>query len=113
MTNSTAPSFIIVGLTREGKKFRPSDWAERLCGVMSAFGAQKRMKYSPFVSPCTYNNEKSVFIDGQLNDAEPMAYKFMLNFANDNDLQVAQQEAVYCEIGDNGKITCKPATPTS
>lgn len=109
MTEPPAQSFIIVGLTREGKKFRPSDWAERLCGVMSAFGAEKRMKYSPFVSPCTFNNEKSVYIDIELHALEPMAYKFMLNFAQDNDLQIVEQSAAYCEIGENGKIVCKPA----
>lgn len=106
MTDAPAPSFIIVGLTRAGKKFRPSDWAERLCGVMSAFGAEKRMKYSPFVTPCSFNGEKSVVIDGQLDALEPMAYKFMVNFAEDNDLQVVEQQAAFCEIGENGQITC-------
>ena len=33
--------FVIVGLTKDGKRFRPSDWAERLCGVMSQFGARR------------------------------------------------------------------------
>lgn len=88
MTTNAAPNFIIVGLTREGRKFRPSDWAERLCGVMSAFGAEKKMKYSPFVGPCTYQGEKAVFVAGQLDRLEPMAYKFMMNFADDNELQV-------------------------
>lgn len=73
---------------------------------MSAFGAEKRMKYSPYVRPCSFNNEKSVFIDRQLNALEPMAYKFMLNFAHDNDLQVVEQQAAHCEIGENGKIVC-------
>ena len=109
MTIETTGSFIIVGLTREGRKFRPSDWAERLCGVMCAFGKEKRMKYSPFVTPCTMNGEKSVYIDAQLNVLEPMAYKFMLNFAHDNNLQVVEQSAAYCEIGEDGKITCKGA----
>ena len=109
MSQTPAVSFIIVGLTRSGQKFRPSDWAERLCGVMSAFGAEKRMKYSPYVSPCTYSNEKSVLIDGHLHDLEPMAYKFMLNFANDNDLQIVEQMAAYCEIGADGKVVCQPA----
>ena len=31
-------SFVIVGQTRNGNRFRPSDWAERLCGVMSQYG---------------------------------------------------------------------------
>lgn len=88
MTEQLAPNFIIVGLTHEGRKFRPSDWAERLCGVMSAFGAEKKMKYSPYVGPCTYNGEKAVFVDASLGKIEPMAYKFMLNFAQDNELQV-------------------------
>ena len=88
MTDPLSSTFIIVGLTKEGKKFRPSDWAERLCGVMSAFGAEKKMKYSPFVGPGDYSGEKAVFVDGRLQEVEPMAYRFLLNFAADNDLQV-------------------------
>jgi hypothetical protein len=90
MSISSNNTFIIVGLTTEGKKFRPSDWAERLCGVLSAFGAGKKMKYSPYVGPGEYNGEKAVFVEGQLYDAEPMAYRFILNFAQDNDLQVIE-----------------------
>ena len=88
MTTPAATTFIIVGLTREGRKFRPSDCAERLCGVMSAFGAERKMKYSPYVGPGDYNGEKAVFVDGRLGEVEPMAYRFMLNFAQDNDLQI-------------------------
>ena len=32
-----AEEFFILGLTSNGRQFRPSDWAERLCGVMSCF----------------------------------------------------------------------------
>ena len=88
MTTQESTTFIIVGLTKEGRKFRPSDWAERLCGVMSAFGAERKMKYSPFVGPGEYGGEKAVFVDGRLGEIEPMAYRFMLNFAQDNDLQI-------------------------
>ena len=64
MTTPESTTFIIVGLTIEGRKFRPSDWAERLCGVMSAFGAERKMKYSPYVGPGDYNGQKAVFVDG-------------------------------------------------
>ena len=37
MTTPESTTFIIVGLTKQGKKFRPSDWAERLAGAMSSF----------------------------------------------------------------------------
>ena len=88
MTTPESTTFIIVGLTIEGRKFRPSDWAERLCGVMSAFGAERKMKYSPYVGPGDHNGQKAVFVDGRLAETEPMAYRFMLNFAQDNDLQI-------------------------
>jgi hypothetical protein len=88
MTIPESSTFIIIGVTKDGKKFRPSDWAERLCGVMSAFGAEKKMKYSPYVGPGDYNGDKAVFVDGRLNEVEPMAYRFVVNFAQDNDLQI-------------------------
>ncbi len=84
-----AESFIIVGLTSEGKKFRPSDWADRLCGIMSAFGSDNRMTYSPYVRPgCTLEGYASVVVDARLHDIEPLAFKFLSNFAKDNDLQI-------------------------
>lgn len=80
--------FVIRGVTQEGKPFRPSDWAERLCGVMSAFGSDGRMQYSPYVFPVTSAGVKCVVVDVHLNEVEPMAYNFLLNFAKDNELQV-------------------------
>lgn len=82
-------SFVIVGLTREGRTFRPSDWADRLCGIMSAFGAEKRMRYSPYVRPgCTMSGDKCVVVDKRLHELEPLAFNFLVNFAKDNDLKV-------------------------
>src|SRR5262245_15537947 len=80
--------FVIVGTTLDGKTFRPSDWAERLCGVMAAFGGDHRMAYSPFVHPVTSNGVRCVVVDRRLEAIEPMAYRFLLNFAKDNELQV-------------------------
>ncbi|MEY4695308.1 MAG: hypothetical protein RLZZ95_1757, partial [Pseudomonadota bacterium] len=37
MVSNTAKEVFILGLTLDGKTFRPSDWAERLAGVMSQF----------------------------------------------------------------------------
>ena len=79
---------VIKGLTRDGKTFRPSDWAERLCGVLSVFGTEKRMEYSPYVQPMTSAGVKCVVVDKRLEDVEPIAFKFLLSFASDNELQV-------------------------
>ena len=80
--------FVIVGTTLDGQTFRPSDWAERLCGVMSAFGGDHRMAYSPFVHPITAAGVRCVVVDARLEAIEPMAYRFLVNFAKDNELQV-------------------------
>lgn len=88
-----ASEFFIQGLTSDGKPFRPSDWAERLCGVMSCFrpqdgGRNAHLTYSPFVRPTILNGVKSVVVDEALRLVEPLAYHFVMDFARDNDLQV-------------------------
>jgi hypothetical protein len=86
--SAQADEFVIKGVTRGGRTFRPGDWAERLCGVMSAFGSDGRMQYSPYVHPVTSGGVKCVVVDIRLKDIEPMAYNFLLNFAKDNELEV-------------------------
>ena len=78
--------FVIQGVTLDGKPFRPSDWAERLCGVMSAFGADNRMQYSPYVHPVTAAGIRCVVVDVRLEEIEPMAYRFLLSLAKENEL---------------------------
>jgi hypothetical protein len=87
--NNKIESFVIVGVTSANRTFRPSDWADRLCGIMSAFGSDNRMMYSPYVRPgCTLTGDKSVVVDARLYDVEPLAYKFLINFADDNNLSI-------------------------
>ncbi|HYD78585.1 MAG TPA: DUF3579 domain-containing protein [Paucimonas sp.] len=89
-----AREFFIQGITLEGKQFRPSDWAERLCGVMSHFrpegkrGLHAHLQYSPYVRPTVLNGIKSVVVNEALRELEPLAYHFVLNFAKDNNLQI-------------------------
>jgi hypothetical protein len=78
---------VIQGVTLDGKPFRPSDWAERLCGVMAAFGGDHRMQYSPYVHPISAAGVRCVVVDVRLEELEPMAYRFLLSFAKDNELK--------------------------
>jgi hypothetical protein len=89
--------FVIVGLTVDGDRFRPSDWAERLCGVMSQFGADQRMRYSPYVQPLNIQGIKCVVVDVRLQALEPLAYQFLQNFAKDNELQIRAGRSVLRE----------------
>ena len=94
MVSTTVKEVFIQGITRQGKTFRPSDWADRLCGVMSQFrpgGPQpgSHLTYSPWCVPTVIDGVKCVVVNAELRDAEPMAWDFALNFARDNDLQMA------------------------
>jgi Protein of unknown function (DUF3579) len=93
MVSPTAKRVYIQGLTLEGRTFRPSDWAERLAGVMSQFrpgGAQpgSHLSYSPWCVPNTIDGVKCVIVHVDLREAEPMAWDFVMHFARDNQLQV-------------------------
>ncbi len=81
---------IIQGVTKSGKTFRPSDWAERLSGVMSTLGADNRLNYSPYVKPMTVDGVKCVWVSKKLQEVDPRAYNFLLGFARDNELQVVE-----------------------
>lgn len=91
--------FVILGETHAGRPFRPSDWAERLAGVMSSFrprkaGQQQHLTYSPYVLPSSHRGIRCVIVDPRLRDIEPMAFAFMINFAQDNELKTELLEAV-------------------
>lgn len=99
MAESSPTEYFIQGITKNGRKFRPSDWSERLCGVMSGFGPKAkgpnaRLQYSIYVRPTMIGDIKVVIVDSRLRDIEPMAFDFVLNFAKDNDLVVTEA----CEL---------------
>jgi len=86
---STDPTAIIIqGITRSGRAFRPSDWSERLCGVLSTFGGDRQMRYSAFVRPILMDGVRCVCVEEELRRVEPRAYRFLLDFATDNELVV-------------------------
>ena len=95
MVSPSAKEVFILGVTLSGRPFRPSDWAERLAGVMSSFrpgGAVpgSHLSYSPWCIPNTVDGTKCVIIHTDLREAEPMAWDFVMNFARDNELKVVE-----------------------
>ncbi|KAA0911459.1 DUF3579 domain-containing protein [Pusillimonas sp. ANT_WB101] len=87
---------VIHGLTKEGQRFRPSDWAERLAGVMSQFrpagSIADHLTYSPYVVPMLVDGIRCVVVDARLRELEPLAWKFVCDFATDNHLQTSEQQ---------------------
>ncbi len=88
---SEVRSFVIYGVTESGSTFRPSDWAERLAGVLAPYkpaGARvSHLSYSPYAIPTNINGVRCVVVDERLRDIEPLAWKFVHDFATDNQLK--------------------------
>lgn len=87
---------VIHGVTESGKRFRPSDWAERLAGVMAQFrppgSVGNHLTYSPYVVPVVIDGVRGIVVDLRLRDLEPRAYKFVVDFATDNGLKTEERE---------------------
>ena len=98
-SQAASKQLFIQGITKDGKQFRPSDWAERLAGVMSQFrpgGAVpgSHLSYSEWCLPTSMLTEhgdvKCVVVHTDLREDNAMAWDFVMNFAKDNDLLVVE-----------------------
>ena len=82
-------NIVIQGVTREGNKFRPSDWAERLYYALASYGHDRRLKFNPRVHIKMGNKFKSFVIDSLLEQEDPMTFDFLIDFANSNNLVIS------------------------
>lgn len=97
MSQSPTRLYDILGVTHEGRVFRPSDWSERLAGAMSSFrpkgsGIAAHIGYSPYCVPQVVDGVRCVRVSEALKALEPMAWEFVMNFARDNQLPVREVE---------------------
>lgn len=90
--------FIIYGQTQSGTTFRPSDWSERLAGVLAPYRPSGtlggHLSYSPFAIPTVIDGMRCVVIDERLRALEPLAWKFVQDFARDNNLKTETRVTV-------------------
>ncbi len=91
---------IIKGITTTGDKFRPSDWVDRLCGMLADFENQK-MSYSPYLRPLVYNNMNCVAIKKTLEQKSSKIFKFIIQFATDNHLVIVDCAKFKQQIENN------------
>ncbi len=85
----TGTDFVVIkGVTREGRRFRPSDWAERLATAVGQFGPDRRVRFHPHVRIATVDGEKCLIVDSCLEEDDPLLFNFLINFAQDNQLQM-------------------------
>ena len=98
MTAFVINELLIKGIRKNGSIFRPSDWAERLCGVAALlhsdamlssrahYAARPNFVHSPHARPGIICGVLCVIVDLSLCDLEPHAWDYVIGFARDNDL---------------------------
>lgn len=91
MMDKHSGTIIIRGATRDGRKFRPSDWAQRLTSAVASFypsrGHQRR-RFHPSVRMATIEGINCVVVDAHLEEEDPMLYAFLMNFGEGNNLEI-------------------------
>lgn len=85
------PKIIIEGVTQEGKRFRPGDWAERMSGQLSTF-RKHRIRYSPLLQPSMKDGHKCVILDPNLRKSNPELYASIIEFAKNNNLKICNED---------------------
>lgn len=86
--------FIIEGVTEDGRKFRPSDWIDRISSLMASYGASHRLVYSDLMHPELYQGQKCLIIDTELEIKNPGMFEYVMNFAKSNNLKMTK----VCEV---------------
>lgn len=105
---------IIHGTTNKGKVFRPSDWAERLGGILSSFNKDHRLSYNDLVRPVLLEKIRCVAIMPQLEEVNPSMFRFLMDFAADNNLRVLTYGELLAESGIEAESVPRnaPINPT-
>ena len=83
---------LIRDVTREGSKFRPSDWAERLYYALASYDHNRRLVFNPMVNLKQGDKFKCFVINPKLEKSEPMTFDFLVDFAKTNNLEVTDQD---------------------
>lgn len=94
---------IIRGVTESGKTFRPSDWSERLAGILCSFGGDNKISYSPYLRPIMLDNVRCLAVERRLESFDARAFQFLMGFAKDNHLQVMDCKTLIEKV-DAGEI---------
>jgi len=82
----------IQSLTREGKRFRPSDWVDRICSSYATFGEDRKLRYSPYLKPEMIDGIRCLAVDMQLKISNPEGFEELMQFAAENKLNILSED---------------------
>lgn len=87
-----APQYILIkGVSHDGRKFRPSDWVDRLMGSISVYAKQETEQHDEIIE-CLCMTERDGFrgivLDERIAELAPQIHNFVIGFANNNGLVI-------------------------
>lgn len=79
---------LIVGTNKDGSRFRPTEWSQRLAGLVSHFQA-KHLTYSACVQPeILEDGTRAVRLDSKLRIGAPEIFDQIMSFVEEHGLTV-------------------------
>ena len=87
-------NLVITSTMENGKRFRPSDWIERISSTLASFQVDNRLRYSQGVQPCIIDGEPCLIVASWLETADRVAYDFVMDFARSNQLKIQADRRV-------------------
>jgi len=79
--------YTVSGITKDGQKFRPSDWTERLVCIQP----EQLKRYNGHLKISKIDGIKSIVFDEQLEYACSFTYERILSFAKTNHLVITEE----------------------
>jgi len=93
-------SWLIEGITDDGRTLRPSDWVDRVSGVVASFGQDHRLRYGP-VRPCFVGGKKCLMMEKSLQNENPAAFDFVQSFVRSNGLRISDLGPTTTSVNDD------------
>lgn len=81
--------YVIEGYTEDGRKFRPSDWIDRISSMGASYDMH-RLVYSNMLHPELYQGQKCLIIDTALEKLNPIMFDYVMNFVKSNGLRMTE-----------------------
>ena len=90
--------WLIEGIMEDGRKFRPSDWVDRLSAALASFGRDHRLRYGA-ARPCYLKGQKCLLVKKSLEQEDPAAFEYVRGFARSNGLRMTDVDAADTGMG--------------
>jgi hypothetical protein len=89
-SNPHVRSWIILGVTKDDRTFRPSNWAERLCELAITFDDRGLFRYSKDLHPIHFKGSPAVRVSRAFMIESPEIWQQISFFVGLHDLQFVQ-----------------------